>query len=147
MIRPAQVLLGFIFLMQSACQTSGGGVYLREQNLSLNEIRAAMTKVVGDFRRVSENQRDFYSQYFSPSNDPKFDAEKSKERAYAKFVIYGDRRPYDIEAQVYIEQKEKSKFEMVETDPKAAEMLLKEIKTNLNKSLEKRNIIDDFRAF
>jgi hypothetical protein len=138
--------LAWSSLIVSGCQSSGG-TRLTEQNVSLNEIRAAISKVIGDFRRVSENQRDFYSQYYSPSEESKFDANKSNERAFVKFTIYGDRRPYDIEAKVVIEQRQEGLYLPTREDLNTAKDLLHQLKQNLNKSLEKRNIIDDFRAF
>lgn len=145
--KPWIFIVVFCVFILSACQTSGTA-RLNGENLSLNEIRTNINKVTGEFRKISQNQRDFYSQYFSPSDDPKFDPQRSASRFYAKFTIYGDRRPYDIEVVVIVEKKgSDGRYYESHRDQEMADKLIQDLKINLNKSLENRNIIDDFRVF
>ena len=136
------IFLSFIF---SGCVSTG--YLIKEQNLSLGDIKKSVASVIGDPRKVSENQRTYLSQYFSRNPNPKFDPEKSFERAYAKVVVLGERRPYDVELEVVVEQKESSRYVEVGNDMLEAKKLGKILKTKLNQGREDRNVIDDFRAF
>lgn len=135
-----------LFFIFSAC-SSTTGFRLSDQNVSLGEIKKAITAVIGDPRSISENQRTYLSQYFSRKPDPKFDAQKSRERLFSKIVILGDRRPYDLDIEVIIEQRFDRAYEQVGTDISQAKELGKQIRTRLHQGREDRNVIDDFRAF
>ncbi len=75
-------------------------------------------------------------------------AKKGKERRYAHIKILGERRPYDILVNVVVEgQMIDGTYESLGDDEVLAEQLAAEIKKELLKSLENRNIIDDFNAF
>lgn len=132
------------FLLVS-CAT--GGYRIAEQNVSLADLKKAITGVIGEPRGISENQRTYYSQYFSRKPDPKFDPLKSKERAFAKIVILGDRRPYDIDIDVIVEEREGRDYLEVDNDLSEAKKLGKDIRTKLHQGREDRNVIDQFRAF
>lgn len=136
----------FLIWAFSGCATPG--VYrIDEQNLSLGDIRRAVIGTIGEPRRLSENQRTYFSQYFSRKSDPKFDPQKSKERLYAKVIILGDQRPYDIQLEVVAEQLEGRTYSQVGKDASEAKRLGKELRSRLHQGLENRNVIDDFRAF
>jgi hypothetical protein len=137
-------LISFFFL--SAC-ISAGTYRIADQNLSLVDLKKAVTAVIGEPRAVSENQRTFLSQYFSRKPDPKFDPQKSKERLYAKVAILGDRRPYDVEVEVLVEEKDRIGYALTGNDSTEAKKLGKDIRARLNQGREDRNVIDDFRAF
>ncbi len=138
------ILVAIIFL--SACSSSTPKI--EDSNQSINEIRQQIKGLVGDFRSVSRNQREIVSGYFSErSDDTDFDPEKSKFRLWARFIILGDRRPYDIEIHVFKEQRIKGKYQLIGPEPKMGQKLVSELKEKLNQSLENRNIIDDFRVF
>ena len=136
--------LGIFFLI-AGCAT--GDANLSDVNYSLGEIKQVINSVVGDPRSQSQNQRTYFSQYFGLKGDKKFDPDKSKKRLYAKITILGDRRPYDIAVDVFIEQKNGPQYEEIGTDPAKAEKFAKEIEDRLHKGIENRNVIDDFRAF
>lgn len=121
---------------------------LENSNQSINEIRQQIKSLVGNFKSVSRNQRELVSGYFAErSDDGNFDPENSKVRLWARFTILGDRRPYDIEIQVFREQKVKGKYQLVGPDTRMGKKLVEELKVKLSESLENRNIIDDFRVF
>lgn len=138
-------LIGLLSLLMSGCVT--GDANLTEVNSSLGDIKQVVLSVIGDPRSQSQNQRTYFSQYFGLKGDKKFDPQKSKKRFYAKIVILGDRRPFDVSVDVVIEQKNGPQYEGVGTDPGKAQLLLKEIGDRLHKGIENRNVIDDFRAF
>jgi hypothetical protein len=143
-MRLALVLSFLIFSMGCSSTQS---YRITEQNISLADIKKSITSIISDPRAVSENQRTFLSQYFSRKVDPKFDPNKAKERMYAKLVILGDRRPYDIDVQVIVEEKNGNSYSEVGLDIPEAKKLGKELRIKLNQSREGRNVIDGFRAF
>lgn len=120
---------------------------IEEQDRSLPNLRKAILAVTGPIRAISENQREYFSQYFSRVPSEKFDPERSSERLYARFIILGDRRPYNIEIVVFIEKKIGKKYNSVGTDKKIANDLKKELKEKLAQSQDEVNIIDEFRPF
>ncbi len=72
----------------------------------------------------------------------------AKERYSTRVTILGDRRPYDIQVQVLIEDRDdEGGFELTDRDDDKAATLADKIKKALNQSRDTRNIIDDFRSF
>jgi hypothetical protein len=138
------VLVTLVFI--AACATSES-YRIEEQNISLGDIKQAVTAIIGDPRAVSENQRTYFSQYFSRTVDPKFDPMRARERLFAKIVILGDRRPYDLAVEVIVEERVGSSYSVVGHDMPEAKRLGKELRARLNQSREGRNVIDGFRAF
>jgi len=137
--------IGFLAFVFFACASQ---VYrIANQDISLADMRRAVVSVVGDPRELSQNQRVYFSQYFSRKPDPKFDPEKSKERLYAKVSVLGDRRPYNIEVEVLIEKRDFGEYVLAGLDYPLAQKIGKDIRSKLNQSRENRNAIDDFRAF
>lgn len=134
-------------IMFSSCQTDG--VYLRETPLGASETRKAIVSVIGDPRETSDNGREMLSRYQNKNGSFDDGTKVLKERRYTHVTILGDRRPYDILVQVVVEKKlkENGRFERVGSDDGLAQEMSEKIKKALNQSLEKRNIIDDFRAF
>ncbi len=137
-------LLSFVFLI-AACASQG--YRITDQNMALADVKKSVESAIGEPREVSRNQRVYLTQYFSRKPDPKFDPEKSRERLYAKVSVLGDRRPYDVEVEVIVEEREGSQYLPVATDMTEAKKLGKEIRIKLNQSRDDRNVIDDFRAF
>ena len=138
--------LGVLYL--AGC-TSVPGSVLPSQARSLNEIRRAIYGVCdGKTRELSDNQREILSNYY-PRNpkDEKFNANTSKERLYTHFWILGDRRPYEIHVQVIVERKDGAAYEEIGEDEKLSEKIAKDLEESLNRSLDKRNLIDDVRPF
>ncbi|MGZ5279894.1 MAG: hypothetical protein ACXWC9_08130 [Pseudobdellovibrionaceae bacterium] len=139
------IWVNFLGLLLSACMS--GTYRISDQNLSLGEVKRIVTSVIGDPRVLSENQRTFYSRYFSRRPDSGFDPEKSRERLYAKVVVLGDRRPYDVEVEVFVEERSGKSYEQVGTDLSEAKKLGQDLRSRLHQGRNERNAIDDFRAF
>jgi hypothetical protein len=120
-----------------------------ESEQSLADIKKSIVSLMGDPRIVSENQREFTSQYFAKKPDPKvdFDPQKVNIRHYAVMTILGARRPYDIEIKAFVERRQGRVYIIDGQDSEVAKKLAKELKDRLNQSRENRNLIDDFRAF
>lgn len=129
-----------------SCAT-GSEYIISEQNCSVSDIRKAVLATIGEPRTVSENERVYFSRYFSRKPDPKFDPKKSKERLFAKILILGDRRPYDISVEVIAEKLANGTYEESGFSAVDAKKLGVDLKKKLHQSLEGRNVIDDFRPF
>jgi hypothetical protein len=139
------ILTAFLFFTTLGCVSQS--YRITDQNLSLGEVKRIVVSVIGEPRSLSENQRTFYSRYFSRRPDPNFDPERSKERLYAKVVVLGDRRPYDVEVEVIVEEREGKAYQEVGADEVESTKLGKDIRNRLNQGRNERNAIDDFRAF
>lgn len=138
------IAIAALFLM--SCQT--GGVVLRETPLGISETRRAIVSAIGEPRRVSQNGRELYSQYYSRDNVNIKDPAAVSQRYYTQVIILGDRRPYDIQVVVVNEEKVDSRrFEVTGQDDGRASQVAENIRKRLNQSRENRNVIDDFRSF
>ena len=133
-------------LFLNSCATEQK-VEIENLDRSLIELTRAVKAVMGEPRAISENQREFYSTYFSRVPSDKFDPNKSKERLTARFIILGDRRPYNIEITVFIQRRNENGYQVAGTDKGLANELRKELKAKLAQGQGGMNVIDDFRAF
>lgn len=133
-------------LLLSSCRT--GGVILRETPLNVSETRRAIVSVIGEPKSVSQNGRELVSQYYDKKNKAIEKMDKAKERLYTQVTVLGDRRPYDIQVEVFIEAADgQGGFESLGRDDDRAAVLAEKIRQALNLSRDTRNIIDDFRSF
>lgn len=124
------------------------GAYIHESDVSLTETRKALVKLYGEPRILSQNGREFWTQYMDRKGRILESAKKGKERRYAHIQILGERRPYDVVVNVVVEaQVGPVSYEPLGDDMALSKQLAVEIKKELLKSLENRNIIDDFNAF
>jgi hypothetical protein len=136
------VLAAFI----SGC--AGPGHYIKESDVSLTETRRNLVKLFGEPRLMSQNGREFTTTYMDKKGRILETVKKANERRFAHITILGERRPYDILVNVVVEQKlDGNAYDAVDSDEELSENLAKSIKGELLKSLENRNIIDDFNAF
>lgn len=121
---------------------------LNEQKNSLEDIRSAISTTTGaKFKFVRKDGREFISQYFSrKGQEENFNPTMAKERLYAHFIIWGDRRPFDIQIRVFLERRTPSGYELYGEDVGREKDIAETLQNNL-KSLGKRNAIDDFRPF
>lgn len=146
MRRYAGVLYFFLTLLLSSCRT--GGAILRETPLNVSETRRVIVGVIGEPRGVSQNGRELISQYYDRKNKRIEKMDTAKERLYTQVTVLGDRRPYDVQVEVFIEVRtEDSGFEVSERDDDRASSIAEKIRQALNLSRDTRNVIDDFRSF
>ncbi len=128
-----------------ACVTDG--IYRREMPGSASDLRKAIVSVIGDPQTTSPSGRELVSRFHDKSGSYE-DVKITKERRFTRVSILGDRRPFDIQVEVIIERKSpEGEFEPYAVDDTLANDLADRIKKALHQSLEKRNILDDFRAF
>lgn len=138
-------LICLLYFSLVAC-TSGAG-RVPDQNRSLIDIKKVIVSVIGEPRSIVNEQRVYLSQYYGRKTDKNFDPLKSKIRQYTRISISGDRRPYDVDVDVIVEQRNGRVYEEIGTDDREAIAIAKEIKEKLHQGLEDRNVIDDFRVF
>jgi len=146
-----QVRIKFlIFLIILALSVSCvSGVKVTEVAQSLDEIRASIQTLAVDFKQVNQNRRIYESRYFARDPQKKFDSESAPERLFARFSILGDRRPYEILVQVFVEKKDPKTGEYVFSgeDEQLATQIANDLVRILIKSRAERNAIDSFRVF
>lgn len=132
--------------LSTGCTT--GVVIKNQQNTSLNLLQFVINQQIPrGVRTKSANQREFFSNYFSPEDGFDQDATTQRERAYAHVLILGATRPYRTEVRVYREQKTSSGYRRSGLDKNLSRLVSARIREGLAKSREERNVIDDFRPF
>lgn len=127
---------------------AGPGHYIHDSDVSLTETRKSIVRLYGEPRTISQNGREITTQYMDKKGRVLEGMKKSRERRYAHIKILGERRPYNILVNVVVqEQNVDGSYDDLGDDDYLSEHLAKEIQRELLKSLENRNIIDDFNAF
>lgn len=155
-MRVVKFLLSIILL--SGCST----VKLNELDYSLLDIQKGIAKTVPKgLAKVSSNQRTFTSRYFDPNS---FEANREtdrggRERAVVEATILGDRRPYDVEIVVQIEEDSsgapvtrdddfiEGHWVRVGIDKGLAKYFRDRLANYLVRIERNKNLIDDFRPF
>lgn len=129
------------------------GIYLKELEGSLNEIRAAAVAAMPlGHRGMSANGREIASKHFLVnSNGDVRPAGDALERYFVRVTILGDRRPYDVEVVVAHEKRvlrgDNFVYVIDYYDQMLARDVSRKLEVELAKRREDRNIIDDFRVF
>jgi hypothetical protein len=134
------------FLGILGCQSPGAVVHTNKS--TLEDIKKAITKVIGEPRNISENGRQYTSKFHDQKGRPDESVRSAKERRYTIITVQGDRRPYDIDIESYIERREADGiYDIIGTDDRLATEFSGKLKKTLYEGQDKRNIIDDFKAF
>jgi hypothetical protein len=143
----------FLYLMLTACSS---GPVIHDVNQSYNQIRQTLiTNLPNGLRGESPNGRELTSGFFTAGvleNAVFLDEDKAMtvaERAYAKVIILGERRPYQIEIRVYRQKRDakRRRYSSPSIDKKASQDLARHFNAALANRREDMNVIDDFRAF
>lgn len=140
-------LLGILtfLLTLSACQT---GVFIRESPAAMTDIRKATVTVLGEPRSISYDGREITSKFHDKRGRVDDSLAKAKTRYYTLVTIRGERRPYNIQVEVFQEAKIDAKtYQIIGEDQELAKKTAAKIEQSLNESLKNRNVIDDFKAF
>lgn len=153
------------FILSSLLLAGCSSATLNDLDYSLADIQKGITNTVPKgIAKISPNRRTFYSKYFDPesveaerSTERKDDIER--ERATVVAVLLGDRRPYDVEITVYVEEDTSEKPAKKEDDfidgvwaksgsDKGLAKYFRDRLANYLARLERtKNLIDDFRPF
>lgn len=123
------------------------GVLIHETPMGLSELRKIIVGVIDEPRTTSVNGHEMTSNYYDRKSKMLERPADARERFYTIVNILGDRRPYDIQVRVYVELRTPEGFENVGMDDVFAEQWADKIRKALHESREKRNFIDDFKAF
>ncbi|HRO66939.1 MAG TPA: hypothetical protein PL182_05195 [Pseudobdellovibrionaceae bacterium] len=115
--------------------------------MGLTEIRRVVYSLMGDPRVVSAGGYEIDSKYHDDKGKPLDRPGDVKERYFTRVTILGDRRPYDLWVQVFAEAQGYDGYESVGQDDLMAEDFADRLKKALHESRDKRNVIDDFKAF
>lgn len=141
MIRIGLVLIS---LLLSGCVTSG--FYLDDVNRNMQDIRTAIQNLYG-IQSVNDNERVVITPPLKADPNDPTPPKLMKKRVYARIVIVNDQRPYRVWVQVYQERKINGEWVELDIDERLSEEFAREIHRELIDSRDKRNVIDDFRAF
>ena len=101
----------------------------------------------GGPRKVSENGREYDSNYFAPKGPFDVDGSSGTFRETAHVVVLGAGRPYSITVEVFIEKRDGRSYEVIGRDSARTKELVRRIRTGLSNRREDRNMIDDFKPF
>ena len=140
--------ISVLFLTGLLCSCRTDGVFMHEIPGSASDARKAIVSVIGEPKSTSSNGQELVSRYHDKDGQFNEDTKNNKERRFTRITILGDRRPFDLQIEVVIEKKSiEAGYEFFALDEALAKEMATKIKKALNQSLDKRNIIDDFRAF
>jgi len=143
-------------LALSACSTAR---VVDDLNFAIADIQKAVGETLpGGIVGMSSNHRELTSAVFAvrrpsgnlaPFNSLVFAKDKPEFRYKAKVLILGDRRPYTVEVGVEQERLDVKTGTYSPAGDSAAmsDRLAYEIRKYLVQRSEKKNVIDDFRAF
>jgi hypothetical protein len=141
-----RVLLALVFLvLVSGCQT---GIFIDESPAAMTDIRKAFVSIFGEPRTANFNGQILVSQFHDKRNRVDQSLATAKTRYYTQLSILGDRRPYRIKVEVFLEVKvAPQEYEIIDEDTELAQKTADKLQEVLHQSLKGRNVIDDFRAF
>ncbi|MCO5112814.1 MAG: hypothetical protein M9899_01415 [Bdellovibrionaceae bacterium] len=132
---------------------AASGVQLQNVDKSTIEIKRGIVKALPvNLHSSSEDNREFISVPFVRYGKKMKPARNELQRAYARILIKGDRRPYTIEVIVPVEEATtpnsvQKNFQIVGYDERIAKIILARLKAYLEQRRGDTNLVDDFRAF
>lgn len=136
--------LSLFFLCLSGCVSAG--YYLDNVNSNMQDIRTAVRNLYV-IQSVSDNERVIVTEPMRKDPNDTTPPKQMKERIYARIVIVNDQRPYRVHVQAYEERKVNGEWVELDIDERLSVDIAREIHRELIESRDKRNVIDDFRAF
>lgn len=145
-----RLVLAFFILVLSACATNQGGPYAERAsvNASVQGIIKAFDKAAVGIRGRSANGRELVSKYHSPSGDGYDYAATNPQRASSKLRILGERRPYTLQIEYIIEERDSTgAYRITDYDQSKAQKVLKSLMDYLVTRPDREDFIDDFRPF
>lgn len=139
-------LLGVCF--STGCQSTQGVMLADQAHPLVNIKKAIASSIPGGTRQKSQNGRELYSFYFDGNTfEALAEPDEGSERFYAKVVILGDRRPYNLDVAVYRQKKSGGIFEDVDVDMRLSKKIASDLKAKLAQSRDDTSVVDEFRAF
>jgi hypothetical protein len=133
-------------MVLSGCRT--GGVFLKETPLNASDTRKVVVSVIGVPISTNDNGRELVSKFHDKTGKEIEKPTQVKRRYFTRVSILGDRRPYDIQVEVFYEQKDAAgKYVIINQDYSLAEERANQIMKLLNEGRDRRNVIDDFKPY
>lgn len=129
----------------SSCQT--GGVYIEDAPAGAAEIKRVLGVLFGPVRSTGRGGTEFVYGFHDREMKLIENPGEVRERMFPVITIVGDRRPYSIRIQAYVERKAPAGFENVGQSDAIANSWGRRIREALYEGRDRRNVIDDFKAF
>ncbi len=129
----------------------GQAPVIPEANYSLEAIGKSIYKALIKVRKVSQNRREYISDYLTLDGKLWDPLSNEVRRATAKVIVLGERRPYMIEIQAIVEERPSNqpgysaRFKRVGKSQALIEQLAFRIQDDLRKN--KDQSLDDFKPF
>jgi hypothetical protein len=111
-------IIGGVFSLVG-CKSAPEGLMLYEQRSGLSDLRKAVVATIGNkMKYIRKDNREFISIYYDKKGEAGegFDPQKTKERRYTQVVIWGDRRPFDVQIRVFVERRTPNGYEVYGED-------------------------------
>lgn len=138
---------GFLSAILVLVSCTSAGEQIRSINRTAADIKATIRARYNIVSSV-DNGREVITGPLKIDPKDKTPRDQLRERCYMRIVIVGDRRPYDVLVEAYIERKTpEGKWEEEGLDEDLSHELAQELHKYLIESREHWNFIDDFRAF
>lgn len=138
-----------VVLASASCNSlSGQYVEKKGVNASIQGLIKAFDRATNGLRGKSANGRELVSRYQKPGSDSFDNAGGDDVRAYSRLIILGDRRPYTIQVQHVIEERNKGEGYVIKGyDDVIARQTLRKVLQFLVNRPDREDFIDDFKAF
>lgn len=146
------VILFLALLAGCATEPPPEVVTLPEQQISIQELKNIIKQVIPiGIRTISDNGREFASQYYLLEDKQYVAAKDTNIRYWARLLILNSSRPFDIEIEVRREMRYERHGRVIYVDRgydlRLAGLLKDQLKERLVKRRDDLNLIDDFRVF
>ncbi len=141
--------LCFLLLVLTSC-SSLDGAFVEKQgvNSSVPGLIKAFDRATSGVRGKSGNGREIVSRYQKPGSTAPDNAINEKTRAYSRLLMLGYRRPYTIQLQYVVEERQSSgSYEIKHYDDGMARQTLKKVLDYLAHRPDREDFIDGFKAF
>ncbi len=129
----------------------GQAPVIPEANYSLEAIGKSIYKALLKVRKISQNRREYISDYLTLDGKLWDPLSNEVRRATAKVLVLGERRPYIIEIQTIVEERPSNepgysaRFKRVGKSKALIDQLAFRIQDDLRKN--KDQSLDDFKPF
>lgn len=120
---------------------------IEETPAGVSEIKRVLAVVMGPVRASGRGGAEMVFGYHDRELKLIESPEDARERIFPVVTILGDRRPFDIRVQVYVERKTREGFENIGQSDGLAEAWAQRVREAMYEGRDKRNVIDDFKAF
>ncbi len=143
------IKVGFSLLFFVACTHTPT---IPELSYPLDAIEKSVVKSLVKVRKVSQNRRDYTSEFLMLNGKLWDPLSNETARAYVTVSILGERRPYSVDIEAIVEERPanqpgySARYKVVGQSKKLVDQIAFRIEDELRRT-QQRNFIDDFKAF